>query len=80
VNVLRVRLQLEGYIGAVPVEIRKIFLNHVALVTETHNKISDAVDGVPLHNVPQEGAATNLDQRLRASDGFLANSRSKATC
>src|SRR3978361_1432997 len=46
--------------------VREVFLDDVALVAQADDEIGQPVRGVHLHDVPQHGAAADLDHRLGA--------------
>ena len=58
--------------------IQEIFLDHVAAVAQAEHKIAEAVVGVELHDVPEDGAAADLDHRLGPEFGFLAQARAQS--
>ncbi len=70
---------VEGDIGHVQEVIREVFLDKVALVTAADNKVVDAMSGVELENVPENGPATDLDHRFGLEVGFLGDTGTEAT-
>lgn len=52
--------------------VRKVFFNEVALVTATDDKVIDAMVGIHLENVPENGLATNFHHGLGSGGGFFA--------
>ena len=69
---------VEGHVGHVQEVVREILLDDVALVAAADHEIVDAVGGVDLHDVPQDGAAADLDHRLGPDGGFFAEARPKS--
>jgi hypothetical protein len=56
--------------------IQEILLDHVAAVTETKNEIAQPITGVTLHDVPEDGAAADLDHGLRPELRFFSQAGS----
>jgi hypothetical protein len=68
--------------GAVVVHgfiIQEILLNHVAAVAKTKHEIAEPMMGVALHDVPEDGAAADLDHGLRPELGFFSQAGSLAS-
>ena len=50
----------------------KVLFDEVALVAATDDEVGDAVVRIHLHDVPQDGLATDFDHGLGAGRGFFA--------
>jgi len=57
-------VHVEGDVGCVQEVVGEVFLDDVALVAETDDEVIDAVLGVELEDVPEDGAAADLDMGL----------------
>src|SRR6202035_97773 len=57
----------------------KVFLDQITLISAANHEIPHAMRGEDLHDVPQNGSATDFDQRLRAKMCLLANARSQTS-
>ena len=55
--------------------VQKVFLDHVAAIAQAENEIPEPVMGIELHDVPQDGASTNLYQRFGPELRFFAHAR-----
>src|SRR5690606_1747021 len=75
----RVALEVEGHIGGADHVVVEERLDHVALVSAAYDEIVESIGGVDLHDVPKNGPAADLDERLRPYRAFLANARSEST-
>ncbi|MNR53447.1 hypothetical protein D3C85_1734650 [compost metagenome] len=62
---------VECHVGHVQEVVREVLLDHVALVTAADHEVVHAVGGIGLHDVPQDGPASDFDHRFGASLGFL---------
>ena len=71
VNFHHILLHIEGYIGCVEEVVGEVLLDYVTLVATANNEVVDAVGGVGLHNVPEDGLAADLDHRLGLEVGLL---------
>ena len=58
----------------------KILFDYVALVAAADNKIMDAMARVGLHDVSQNGLATNFNHGLGSSGRFFTDTSAKAAC
>src|SRR6185369_16494562 len=58
---------------------QEIFLDHVAAIAEAEHEFSEAPMGIGLHDVPENGAAADLDHRLGAELGLLAQASPQAS-
>src|SRR5258708_16795800 len=56
--------------------VRQPLLDHMALVAEANDEIVDPVVAIHLHDMPEDRAAADLDQRLRPGRRILADPRS----
>jgi hypothetical protein len=57
----------------------EILLDDVALVSAADDEIVNAMLGVNLQDVPENGTPTNFDHRLGADNGFFRQARAEAT-
>src|SRR5439155_18961211 len=55
--------------------VQEIFLDHISPVSKAQNEITKAVMRVQLHDVPQDRAAADLNQRLRTELSFFTQAR-----
>src|SRR5262249_53923011 len=55
--------------------VQEILANFLTLVSQAQDEVGEAVDGIPFHDVPQHGAAADLDHRLRQKFGLFAEAR-----
>ena len=69
----------EGNVRHVQKVVGKVLFDEVALVAAADDKVIDAVLGIHLEDVPQNGVATNFDHRLGAGSGFFAKACAQAT-
>ena len=67
-----VGLHVKSHIRRVQKIVRKILFDEVALVAAANNEVIDAVMRVHLHDVPENGLATNFDHGLGTRGGFFA--------
>ena len=74
-----VRTQVEGDIGHVQEIVSEIFLDQVALVAAADDEVVDAVGGVELHDMPEDGLAADLDHGLGLEVGFFGETGAEAT-
>src|SRR5580700_5202354 len=51
--------------------VQEVILDHVSAIAETQNELAHSVVGVHLHDVPQNGTASDLHHRLGPEFGFL---------
>jgi hypothetical protein len=63
----------------VKVIIDKILLDHPALVANSNNELIMAVSGIDLHDMPENGPATNGDHGLGPQAGFFRDSCAAAS-
>ena len=70
---------VEGHIRHVQKVVGEVFLDQVALVTAANHEIVDAVVGIDLHDVPQDGLAANFHHRLGFEVGFFGNPGAEST-
>ena len=66
--------EIDGYVGCVQEVVRKELFDHVALVAQADDKVSDTAGIVDFHNVPQDWHAANFDHRFGTYARFLAQS------
>lgn len=70
---------VEGHIRHVQEVVGEVFLDDVALVTAADDEVVHAMGGVELEDVPEDGAATDLDHGLGLEVGFLGDAGAEAT-
>lgn len=70
---------IKGDVGHVHKIVGKILFDDVALVTTANNEVVDAVVGVGLEDVPQNGLAADFDHGFGASRGFFGDAGAKTT-
>ena len=58
--------------------VREELLDHVALVAKADDEIVDAVGAVHFHDVPQDRATADFDQRFGAEACLFAQARAEA--
>jgi len=73
-----VRAQVEGDIGHVQEIVSEILLDQVALVAAADDEVVDAVGGVELHDMPEDGLAADLDHGLGSEIGFFGEPGAEA--
>ena len=56
--------QPDGHVRVAGVEIQEVVLDDVALVAERDDELRKAVEGVDLHDVPEDGMLADLQHRL----------------
>ena len=66
---------VKGNVGGVKEVVGEVFLDDVALVAETDDEVVDALSGVELEDVPEDGAAADFYHGLRAESGFFTEAR-----
>ena len=72
--------QVEGEVLArMQVIVGEELLDDIALVAEADHELLDAVGRVDLHDVPEHRLAADLDHRLGANRGLLAEPRAQTT-
>ena len=59
--------------------IEEVILDDVPLVAETEDEVAEAVLGVDLHDVPEDGPPPDFHHRLRAKLRLLTQTGSDAT-
>src|SRR6185312_11652544 len=70
--------QLERHVRVVEVVVGEVLLDHPAPVAEAEHEVAEAVPAVQLHDVPEERAAADVDERLRPELGLFAHARALA--
>ncbi len=53
--------------------IQEVFLDHVPAVAQTQDEVAEAVMRVQLHDMPEDGAATDVNERFGAKLRFFAH-------
>ena len=71
-------VHVEGDVGGVEEVVGEVLLDDVALVSAADDEVVDAVLGVDLEDVPEDGAAADLDHGLGADRGFFAEASAEA--
>ena len=71
--------EIKGDITAVQIVVRKVFLDHVLLVTGADNEFRDPIGPKNFHNMPQNGLPTDLNHGLRPQMTLFRNSGSEST-
>ena len=56
----------------------EVFLDDVALVSAADDEVVDAVLGVELEDVPEDGSAADFDHGLGAEGGFFTEACAEA--
>ena len=77
-NVHPVVVHVEGDVGGVEEVVGEELLDDVALVAEADDEVGDAVLGVDLEDVPEDGPAADLDHGLGAESGLLRDASAEA--
>src|SRR5207302_855723 len=65
------RAQGDSQVSEEPLVLEEVALDHVAAVSERNEKLGKALPRIRLHDVPENGAATDLDHRLRLGLGLF---------
>jgi len=71
---------IEGHIGGVEEVVGEVFLDDVALVSEADDEVVDALSGVELEDVPEDGAAADFHHGLGADGGFFTEACADSAC
>ena len=71
-------VHVEGDVGGVEEVVGEELLDDVALVSAADDEVIDAVLGVDLEDVPEDGAATDLDHGLGAEGGLFRDASAEA--
>ncbi len=66
-----VGVHVKRHIGGMQEVVGKILLDDVALVATADDEVMDAVLGINLQDVPENGPATNFDHRLGPDNRFF---------
>ena len=77
-TVILLFVHVEGDVGGVEEVVGEELLDDVALVAAADDEVVDAVLGVELEDVPEDGAAADFDHRLGAEGGFFGDARAEA--
>ncbi len=67
--------QVEADVGRVEVVVGEVLLDQIALVAQADHELLDPVGRIELHDVPEDRFAADLDHRLGAHRGLLAQPR-----
>src|ERR1700683_3097601 len=73
-----VALHIERHVGLMQKVIRKVLLDHVALVSKTHDELVDAERRVQFHDVPEDRLRADFQHGLRPAARFLGDARALA--
>src|SRR5262249_14995651 len=65
----------DAEVGAGEVVVEEVALDDPALVAQAHDEVGEAVPGVALHDVPQDGPPADGDHRLGDVVGHVADAR-----
>src|ERR1017187_5501613 len=76
---LRTSPQVHGEVVIHGLIVEEVLFDGVSFVAQAQDELAEAVVGVDLHDVPEDGAATHLHHGFRAEFGLLAETRSQAT-
>jgi hypothetical protein len=71
--------EVEGDVGVVEEIVGEPFLDVLLFVAGTDDEVVVAVEGVFLHDMPEDGHASDFDHRFWFENRFLGNARAKAT-
>ena len=69
---------VEGHVRHVQEVVGEVLIDHVALVAAADHEVVDAVRGIDLHDVPQNGLPADLDHRLGTHRAFFADAGAEA--
>jgi hypothetical protein len=73
VNFHRIELHVECNVAHVQEVIRKVFLDHVTLITTANYKLIDSIGAIDFEDMPEDGLASNFHHRLGLEVGFFAD-------
>jgi hypothetical protein len=59
--------------------VQEVLLDHVAAIPEAQNELAHSVVGVHLHDVPEDGTASDLHHRFGAELGLLSETGTQST-
>ena len=74
-----VLFHVEGDVRHVQEVIGEVFLDQVALVAAADDELGDTVEGIALHDVPENRTSTDLDHRFGSHRGLFREPCAKAT-
>ena len=70
--------EIDGEVGVVEQVVGEIFLDQIALVAQADDEVIDAMVGIGLEDVPEDGLATDLDHGLGLDQGFFGEPGAQA--
>ncbi len=70
--------EVEGHIRHVQEVVGEILLDHVPLVAAANDEVVNAVLGIDLQDVPQDGKSADIDHRLGTQGSFFAETCAQA--
>src|SRR5260370_28093106 len=73
------RGDIDGHALAHAVVVEEVALDDLALVAEGDEELLESLRRVRLHDVPQDGALSDVDHRLRSELGLLGHARAAAS-
>src|SRR5260370_22622730 len=73
------RGDIDGHALAHAVVVEEVALDDLALVAEGHEELLESLRRVRLHDVPQDGALSDVYHRLRSELGLLGQARAEAS-
>jgi len=71
---------VEGDVGGVQEVVGEVLLDDVALIAAADDEVVDAVTGVNLEDVPEDGQAPDFNHRFGPQRSFLADSGAETAC
>src|SRR5450830_1800882 len=72
--------EIDGHVGHVQDIVGKILLDGISFVPKTDDKILNAIGRICLHDMPEDGLATDFNHWLRAKSRLLTQSRTDSSC
>src|SRR5207302_9963213 len=73
-------MHVEGHIGGIQEIVGEVLLDDIALVPAADDEVINAVLGIDFQDVPEDGAATNLDHRLGPDNRLFRKPRAEPAC
>src|SRR5205085_2820198 len=67
-----VSAEIERHVRGMEQIVGEVLLDGVALVTAADHEVVDAMRGIDLHDVPENGSASDVDHRLGPEMRFLS--------
>src|SRR6476620_4197098 len=69
---------MESHIRHMKEAVSKIFLDHVALITQTNDEIRQSIMSVDFHDTPQDRTPADLNHRLRLDRSLFRNASTQS--